>query len=88
MLKCKQTPYPLDPLANPSKQIATVPTKSSCHRDASSLPSPDPLRVYMFPPHGHRMKFCLQTKPELLYIEVYYLRLWSNLSWSRIARVV
>lgn len=83
MLKYKQTLYPLDQLANPSKQIATVPTKSSCHRDASSLPksSPDPLHVYIFPPDGHHMTFGLQTKPELLYIEVYYLRLWSNLSW-------
>ncbi|KAF6087413.1 brain enriched myelin associated protein 1 [Phyllostomus discolor] len=83
MLKCKQTPYPLDPLANPSKQIATVPTKPSRHRDASSPPRPpQTLSTCIFPlPDGHRMKFCLQTKPELLSIEVYNLRLWSDLSW-------
>nr|XP_031289449.1 breast carcinoma-amplified sequence 1 isoform X7 [Camelus dromedarius] len=36
MLKCKQTPSPSDQLANPSKQITTVPTKF-CHQDAFSL---------------------------------------------------
>lgn len=89
MLKCKQTQYPSDQLANPSKQISMVPTRFSCHQDVFSL-----LHLLLkhvpciYSSDSQQMKFCLEIKPELLYIEVYYLRLWSSLFWQITVKMV
>jgi hypothetical protein len=48
MLKCKQTPYPSDLLANPSKQIRAPARFSYTTFSPCSISLPNTLYVYIF----------------------------------------